>query len=530
MSPPRFDRRKLLTGGLGAALALSGPSATLMRKHGHHIARHAASVKPAGSDLGAVEHVVFLMHENRSFDHYFGRLGTVDGFDTASPAFAQAWPGGASSTLLPYHLDSTMAGGTCSFDLDHTWKAQHLCWNNGAMDSFVSTHVSSAYEGAGYGPLTMAYYDERDIPFYYALARSFTICDKYFCSVLGPTHPNRLMQMTGTIDPAGVAGGPILVTSSDSKLEFTCTWETMPEILQEHNVSWRVYNPHGVSYNPGNANSLLIGNNPLLYMKNFTKRANGALHKNAFAYHGLGVPTDAFNSGGKDHFAADVKHNRLPAVSWIMPPLGYDEHPPAPSVLGEWYTAQIVSTLMSNPKVWSKTVLFVMYDENDGLFDHVAPPTAPPGTPGEYVTKTPAPSPEGGFNGPIGLGVRVPMLVVSPFSRGGWVCSDVLDHTSQLQFISQRWGVPLPSGLSQWRRNTVGDLTGALPLTTPNTGIPTLPKMGNVNTLKNSGSVAANCTSLQLLEANTHTNPVIAPPATQSQPTQDGTVLQRTPA
>ena len=128
-------------------------------------------------------------------------------------------------------------------------------------------------------------------------------------------------------------------------------------------------------------------------------------------------------------FAADVQSGQLPKVSWIFTPVGYDEHPPAPPFLGEWFTDQVLRTLVSNPDVWSKTVLFHMYDENDGFFDHVAPPVAPPGTDGEYLTVHPLPDDADGFAGPIGLGFRVPMLVISPFSRGGHVCSrDLRPH------------------------------------------------------------------------------------------------------
>ena len=144
------------------------------------------------------------MHENRSFDHYFGSLGGVDGFNTKSAAFAQPWPGsGHAKTLLPFHLDSVKTVAECTNDLSHSWQAEHASWNHGAMNKFVSTHTSAAYEGPSEGTLTMGYYTAADMPFYHTLAKNFTICDRYFCSVLGPTHPNRMLQMTGTLDPAG---------------------------------------------------------------------------------------------------------------------------------------------------------------------------------------------------------------------------------------------------------------------------------------------------------------------------------------
>ena len=527
MTGERLDRRQVLAGGLGAAIALGGPASQLMRKNAHRVVKAATSMEPAGSDLGAVEHVIFLMHENRSFDHYFGTLGSVDGFDTPSSAFQQAWPGGASSTLLPFHLDTSDSDAECTSDLDHTWKGEHLSWNNGAMDRFVSTHVSSQYEGPAFGTTTMGYYTRNDIPFYFALAQAFTICDNYFCSVLGPTHPNRLMQMTGTLDPTGAHGGPVLVTNTDNDVEFTCTWPTMPEVLEEHNISWRVYNPHGRQYTPGGGDSMVLCKNPLMYFKQYQHKRSGKLYKNAFLYHGVNVVGGAYTTPGVNRFAYDVKHNKLPAVSWIIPPVGYDEHPPAPSALGEWYTAQVLLTLLSNPTVWKKTVLFIMYDENDGFFDHVAPPTAPPGTPGEYVTRHPLPSSAGSESGPIGLGVRVPMLVVSPFSKGGYVvggANNVFDHTSQLKFLQARWPqLPIPN-LSTWRNNTVGDLTATLPkLHTPDDARPNLPAANY--TLYNP-PVSTQCNGIDIYELDLDQVPYPVP-ATQSMPTQDGTVLTR---
>ncbi|HEY5025282.1 MAG TPA: alkaline phosphatase family protein [Acidimicrobiales bacterium] len=531
MTDSLLNRRQVLAGGAAAAMAVGASKSTLLRKQRHALVKAAASTRAAGSDLGAVEHVVFLMQENRSFDHYFGTLGGVNGFDALPQSlFAQPWPGGADPKLLPFHLDTSDSNAECTYDLSHQWQAQHACWNGGAMDSFVSTHVSNTYEGGDYGTQTMGYYDSADIPFYYDLVKNFTVCDNYFCSVLGPTHPNRLMQMSGTLDPAGTHGGPILVTNSDKGLEFTCTWTTMPEILQEMNVSWKVYNPHGTQYRPREHDSMLLCKNPLMYFKQYQRSQNKHLFENAFNYYGPNVPdSNLFSSIGPNSLAHDVKRNRLPAVSWVVAPDGFDEHPPAPPALGEWYTAQVLATLMSNPEVWKSTVLFIMYDENDGYFDHVAPPTPPPNTPGEFITKHPLPADAAGVAGPVGFGFRVPMIVVSPFSAsttGGWVCSDVLDHTSQLQFISERWGVPVPN-VSAWRRATAGNLTGALPmLATPRTAKPLLPATSESTS---TGVVGEECSGVQIAEINLALGPYPIP-ATQTQPTQGPNTLTPTPA
>ena len=167
MSPRRYSRRQILAGGIGTAAAFSLSRIAGAQAAGAEIVRRAASVAPAGSDLSAVQHVVFLMQENRSFDHYFGTLGGVRGFDDTEnrSAFTQAWPGGAQSTLLPFHMDTSTQDAECTYDLSHSWQAEHACWDDGAMDSFVTTHTSSQYEGS-LGVNTMGYYDHVDIPFY----------------------------------------------------------------------------------------------------------------------------------------------------------------------------------------------------------------------------------------------------------------------------------------------------------------------------------------------------------------------------
>ena len=363
-----FNRRQFLGGGLtlGAGVLSTKRAApgTVLR---------AASTKPAGSDLGAIEHVVYLMQENRSFDHYFGSYKGVRGFNdhsaTSLGAFAQPYPDNTTRQptgyQLPFHLDTRTGLGECMADLNHSWLPQHLCWNNGAMDSFVQTHTSTQFEGPSYGLLTMGYYTRADIPYHYALADNFTICDNYHCSIMGPTHPNRLMAMSGTVDPAGLHGGPVLTTESGSQPLFSVNWTTVPELLEDVGVSWKTYTPPYQGYVPGHAQDG-FGDAILPYFSQY-RRPSSPLYKKAF------LPTFP------NDFAHDVHTGTLPNVSWIIPPNGYDEHPPAPPANGAWFINRVLETLISNEKVWEKTVLFIMYDENDGLFDHVAPPFSPAG-------------------------------------------------------------------------------------------------------------------------------------------------------
>jgi phospholipase C len=467
--PPaaRFDRRRFLAlaaAGGAASLALSG-------RAGVDAVAAAAASPPAGSDLGAVDHVIFLMMENRSFDHYYGCYRGVRGFDDHPPghlgAFSQSFPANTTrrpfGRQLPFHLDSAHSTlASCTFDLSHEWGAQHRCRNGGRMDAFVAVHTEPDNEGPEQGVLTMGYYDRSDLPYYYALADAFTIGDGYHCSVLGPTHPNRLMQISGTIDPAGRAGGPVLFTDQSPDALFSVDWDTMPEVLEDAGISWKYYRPAGALYTIEAMSKLGMTIDGALPFFSQYKSPASALYQKAF------IPTFP------DDFAADVRLGTLPQVSWLSTPVGYDEHPPAPPFLGEWFTNQVLTTLVSNPKVWSRTVLFHMYDENDGFFDHVAPPAPPAGTPGEYLTVRPLPEHADGIAGPIGLGFRVPLLVISPFSRGGYVCSETFDHTSQLRFLEERFGVRAPN-ISSWRRHAVGDLTATLHLHRGDQTVPNLP-------------------------------------------------------
>ncbi|MBO0803351.1 MAG: phospholipase [Nocardiopsaceae bacterium] len=423
----------------------------------------------SNASLSDVKHIVILMQENRSFDHYFGTLSGIRGFSDpgvlANPKGGTVFdqygyqPGtgvDANGYTQPFNLKNNppTENGYDTNDIDHSWGGQHASWNHGAMDSFMTSHLST--DGDANGPVTMGYYTRAELPFYHALADAFTICDGYHCSVLGPTDPNRLYSYSASIDPAGTHGGPVLTTATDrAAMTGTLSWKTMPEALLEAGVSWKVYNdPTG-----------LLGLGVLSYFKNYTSPSVTGLELAARAL----TPTYPGN------FASDVENGTLPSVSWIVPPLYECEHPAAPPEWGEYLVQHILNTLAANPDVWAQTVFIVNYDENGGFFDHVPPATPPKGTAGEYLTVSPLPSSASGIAGPIGLGFRVPALVISPFSAGGYKYSGPLDHTSTLRLIETRFGVEVPN-LTPWRRKATGDLTGALNLTAPPvTKIPALP-------------------------------------------------------
>jgi phospholipase C len=420
-----------------------------------------AAAAPAQGSLKDIEHVIFFMQENRSFDHYFGTLSGVRGFGDKSNAQAFKQKSTSGKTVEPFRLP---AGGIayCMPDITHDWAPQHAAWNHGKNNQFVRVHDQA--EGPAIGIETIGYYKRADLRFYYSLADAFTICDGYHCSVIGPTDPNRIMSMSATLDPAGHKGGPLLETlnpgPSRDALKGAFKWTTMPERLSARGIDWKIYTQGGGG----------VLDNALTYFAPYNKPGD--------------LANRAFNPTFPDDFMSDLKYDRLPKVSWLLTGLLETEHPGFSAALsGEIVAAQIIQALISNPKVWRKTALFITWDENGGFFDHVPPPVAPKGTPGEYVTVSPLPAAAGGIHGPIGLGFRVPMLVVSPFSRGGLVCSDVFDHTSMLRFLETRFGVEVPN-LSKWRRGVTGDLTSALNFAAkPNAGRPSLSIPGAASAL-----------------------------------------------
>ncbi len=395
--------------------------------------------------LAQIEHVVVLMQENRSFDHYFGSLPGVRGFGdqdvltltTGQPVWYQPDPKNPQGYELPFHLDTATTGAAGATELSHAWEAQHASWNDGKMDNWIPAH--RAADGAIDGPLTMGYFTRADLPFHYALADAFTICDNYHCSVLGPTNPNRLYHWTGTIDPAGRNGGPVIDNSETPPY----TWTTYPERLEAAGISWRIYQ-EADNYD----------DNPLAWFRQYQEapRSSPLFTKGIAPAPGLVAA-----------FADDVRGGNLPQVSWIIGSAATCEHPSYLPAAGAVFISQILEVLAAQPKVWEQTAFFLNYDENDGLFDHVPPPVPPAGTPDEFVDGL-----------PIGLGFRVPMIVISPLSVGGWVSSEVYDHTSVLRFMEELFGVEEPN-ISAWRRRCAGDLTRTLNVPAQRASFPALP-------------------------------------------------------
>ncbi|SKB93200.1 phospholipase C [Parapedobacter luteus] len=438
-----------------------------------------------------VQHIVILMQENRSFDHYFGAMRGVRGFGDRFPiplesgqrAFHQS---DGEKIVPPYRADAKKSNAAFISGTPHNFPDTQAAWNQGKYGFWPLFKT----------PYSMAYYTREEIPFQYAMAEYFAICDAYYCSVATGTDPNRIVFWSGSVhDPDKRAAG-INCTDADSEpVNLRCwiegempepgytyqgsafSWPTIPDVLQEAGISWRIYQ------DPND---------------NWTGAMHGCL---AFESFRNAKPGDPIYENGMRHWsledlANDVKNNRLPQVSWILPSQSNSEHPGAPSspYRASNFTHQVLSAITSNPEVWSKTVFFLTFDENDGLFDHLPAPAVPSynldGTlAGKstlelagmyfhndkdnlddmeaervYIDKRDTIS---GNLRPWGMGPRVPMYILSPWSKGGWVDSAVADHTSVGQFIEKRFGITIPA-ISPWHRAISSDLTSAFDFVTPN--------------------------------------------------------------
>jgi phospholipase C len=472
VGPTPRTRRAFLRSGVAAGAALSGLGAAGSWEQA--LARARAVKRPKHVTLHDIEHVVILMQENRSFDHYFGTLRGVRGYgdphvlrNAGRPVWDQIDPDltdNPSGHVLPFRLNTQSTSGQCVLDQSHAWAAQQGSWDGGKMDHFVAAHRIGDGNGVASGGLCMGYYERADIPFHYALADAFTICDEYHCAVFGPTNPNRIVSMSGTVDAQATRGGPCL---DNSQVNGQLHWTSYPERLERDGISWRIYQE---SDNDGN-NMLpfFAGVNSAPKNSRLARRANTIIPTPK------GAPFGPALAAKLRH---DVRHGRLPQVSWILASTDNCEHPEATPGAGANFISMVLHALTAKRSVWEKTVLFLTYDENDGFFDHVPPPTAPASQRDEYIPQSTATENFNatlGFSGPVGLGFRVPMLVISPFSRGGMVCSDVFDHSSLLRFLEARFGVAEPN-ISTWRRGAVGDLTSTLGcLDRPSYSFPKLP-------------------------------------------------------
>jgi phospholipase C len=544
-----------------AALTASGGLAGMLPES---ILRALAIDPAVGSTFLDAEHVVILMQENRSFDHSYGTLRGVRGFNdpraVTLPNGLPVWlqTNYAGETYAPFRLNLKDSNATWMGSLPHGWTDQSDARNAGKHDRWLEVKPSGKKAYAKL-PLTLGHYTRDDIPFYYALADAFTICDQNFCSSLTGTTPNRLHLWTGTIRSEPKPTAKACVRNEDSDPDTSVSWTTFPERLEDAGISWRIYQndltiPTGFT-GPSEAWLANYGDNPIEYFSQFqvrfapshrrflteilatypaeitkleaapqtvatvkqlrTLRARldyarqgrekyndetfaklpareKSLHERAFTintgdpdYRELAKHT--YQDGAQTRemlapkgdvfhqFRKDVNTGTLPAVSWLVAPENFSDHPSAPWY-GAWYVSEALDILTKNPEVWKKTIFILCYDENDGYFDHVPPFVAPdPGQP-DTGKASPAIDPAlehvrwsqervgVGRAGPIGLGYRVPLVIASPWSRGGYINSEVSDHTSILKLL-EKWlthktGKPVREpNITSWRRAMCGDLS-----------------------------------------------------------------------
>lgn len=534
----------LLSGGAGAF--------TLMPSS---IARAMAIEPEAGSTFMDAEHVVILMQENRSFDHVYGTLSGVRGFDDpcaitlpdGNPVWLQSDRQGRAHA--PWHLDIRGSKSTWTGCLPHGRKDQLAANNGGKHDGWLDAKRMDAKDLALL-PLTLGYYARRDVPFYYAFADAFTVFDQNFSSVCTCTTPNRVFLWSGTNRDLSKPAGTVVVSNEQCDHATRISWPTFPERLEKAGVSWKTYSNEiylgtGLS---SEENRWLgnFGDNPLEYhtryhvefaprRREFVKRriealkkaiaAAGpsdakaqaaltknrralaefeaeyersspenfeklpelekALHRKAFVTNEADpdfrkLASLTYDDNGEKRtmkvpagdvlyqFRKDTREGKLPTVSWLVAPETFSDHPDS-AWFGAWYLSEVLDILTKNPEVWKKTVFILTYDENDGYFDHV-PPYSPPKA-GDTATGLVSPGIDtaADFDNsgkPVGLGFRVPMVVASPWTRGGRVCSQITDHTSVIRFLEvfltgKTGKAVVEPNISSWRRTICGDLTPA---------------------------------------------------------------------
>ncbi|MFJ1901757.1 MULTISPECIES: phosphocholine-specific phospholipase C [unclassified Streptomyces] len=472
-----ISRRRLFALGGGALGAAAAGSLLPPSLQAAIAAQPAHSAGSGGRDgLGAIKHVVILMQENRSFDHYFGTLRGVRGFGdrnavelpSGKPVFEQ--PGPLGTGVLPFPVRG--AAETQKKDLqyigalDHSWSGGGKAWAGGWMNGWVTAKTAA----------TMAYYDRRDIPLHYELADTFTVCDAYHSSIHSSTSPNRNHLWSGKTGDEPNGKRAVGNDAYDEGTHPGYDWGTYAERLEKAGHSWRTYTEwENFTDNQieffatfkAIARKALAKTGGHTYMESFysaVRDADAAGRERLFVLLEQGVATldkaerSLFERALRrvetgtlaDEFAKDVAAGTLPEVSYLVPSAVDSEHPSVSSpVHSATIVYKVLDALGKHPDVWRHTAVIINYDENDGFFDHVPPPVAPPEVSGEQW--------EGK---PTGLGMRVPMLVVSPWTIGGYVCSEVFDHTSVIRFLERWTGVREPN-IGDWRRTVTGDLTSA---------------------------------------------------------------------
>jgi phospholipase C len=353
--------------------------------------------RPHGAEI-PIDTIVVLMQENRSFDHYFGKLHD-QGQKRAKPEPANASNPDPTTASNPPIAAFHQTRYCESADLDHSWNGTHAEWNGGAMDGFTAANVDDTDPT---GSRTMGYYDSSDLPFYYALYSTFAMGDHFFASTLTQTFPNRFYLLAGT------SFGHIKNDFPTGNPATDFTQRTIFNLLDEAGITWRVY----------------FAQIPFA---------------DEFGYVRNRIPLATFPI---EQYYTDAQNGTLPQVSFVDPifiaqaNVESDEHPPSNIQVGEQFMAQVISALMASPQ-WPSAAAFLTYDEHGGFYDHVPPP--PACVPDDIPPMLEAGDTPAAFDR---YGIRVPAVVVSPYARPHYVSHRTYDHTSILRFIETRFDLP----------------------------------------------------------------------------------------
>src|SRR5215467_6421850 len=410
--------------------------------------------QPAGTDrLPQIKHIVVLMMENHSFDNYLGTLGRGEGLPVGEDERPDAEnPDDSGRGIRAHPMASTVQqhGVPCQ-----SWAAAHAQWAGGKMNGFVTASQTAAPDGDK--TVAMGYWTERDLPFYYGLARAFPLADHWFSSCLGPTFPNRRFLIAGTADG--------LVDDLPLHLLDYPPNGTIFDMLSGHGISWANY--HHVSGEQSKFRQLAR------YRRRMARRRLGWLAQGLLGAGNvtkdmvftadlfpLGIGRHMLHVHGLDAFFDAADNGTLPAFSIVDPSFqDFSEENPQDIRKGESFAAQVINRVMHG-KGWPGTVLIWTYDEHGGYYDHVPPPAAipPDDVEGRGMASRPAwmsalnrllvprmaadAEADGGPMRYDRYGIRVPAVIVSPFARPGFVLSELLDHTSVLKLVEEKWNLP----------------------------------------------------------------------------------------
>jgi phospholipase C len=412
---------------------------------------------PAGSDLlPQIKHIVVLMMENHSYDNYLGMLaGRGEGFPrdaNGKPAVSN--PGADGAAVPAHHLPATAQQPLVP---SQSWHGSHLQWGAGECNGFVS--ATQALLPGKDASLGMGYWTERDLPFYYGLASTFPVADHWFSSCLGPTFPNRRFLIAGT------AHG--LIDDLPFDLADYPPTGTIFDLLTRHGISWTNYHPMAEGRS---AFRRLVRHRGrmlrrrLMSVSRWFQPVGQAVHKDmqfTADIFPLGITRCIRHARSTDQFFTEADNGTLPAFSIVDPDYNaYSEENPQDIRKGESFAAEVINRVMHG-QGWPDTLLIWVYDEHGGYYDHVPPPAAVPPDDVEgrslldtrswlgvclrpffprYVAQ--AEKFNAGSRRYDRYGFRVPAVIVSPYARPDYVCSQVLDHTSVLKLVEQKWNLP----------------------------------------------------------------------------------------